>query len=138
MANEVTVTSSLQIRKGSFTFRSLPTSFKANLNTASGPKPAGLTVSTLGTNVDFSGLITPGFCWIYNQDTTNYVSVGIYDGTTFFPLLEVGPQEGYVVKLSRNLGNEFLGTGTPSDVNYMRLMASVASCEVIVAAFEAD
>lgn len=138
MANEIRVTAILQVNKGNIFYRNSRTTFLADLNTASGPKPGGLTIPTTGLSVDFSGLITPGFGVIINYDTVNFVEYGIYDGSRFFPIHEVGPGEVYPFKMARNFGGEFSGTGTPSDVDLMRIQANTASVEVFLGVFERE
>lgn len=139
MANEWVVTAglSLQVADGSGNrqYRSAPSQFLSDLEDMRGPTPGHLLVAVTGTDVSLTQLATPGFCRIQNLDTTNYVTVGIYDGASYFPLMEVGPEEFYVVKLYRFLGSEFVGTGTPADVNTLRLMANTAACKVLVEAF---
>lgn len=136
MANEATVGSSLQIKVGSLDYQARPTAFKADVSTGRGPTPGVLLVATTGTNVSFAQLSYPGLCRIQNLDSTNYVILGIYDGASFHPLLELLPGETYVVRLYRYLGSEFVGTGTNADVNNLRLMAIGAACRVLVEAFE--
>jgi len=139
MANEWTISAgiSLQVAGGSGNrqIRSAPMQFQADLEDLRGPTPGHLLVAVTGTDVSLAQLATPGFCRIQNLDTTNYVIAGIYDGVSFFPMIEIGPEEFYVVKLYRFLGSEFVGTGTPADVNTLRLMANTAACKVIVEAF---
>lgn len=138
MANEVTVRSSLQILSGDNQIQTQPTDFKADITSFKGPTPGAIEVTVAGTDVDLSQLTTPGYCRIMNQDATNFASGGIWDGVTFYPLLEFPPGESYVVKLSQNLGEEYgVGTGTSgAAINTFRLKADTAAVNVLVEAFE--
>lgn len=140
MANEATVRSSLYIIKDHLQYHGKPEQFVADVSTAKGPSPGVLTATTAGTVVDFSQLTTPGLCRIMNLDATNYVEVGIWDfsDNTLKVLLELLPGESYVVRLSRNLNEEYVGTGTgtTAPVNQMRIKANKAACVVLVEAFE--
>lgn len=139
MANEATVRSSLQILEGKVDYRSQPTVFLADVAAGTkGPTPGALTATVAGIDVDLSELTVPGLCRIMNLDGTNFVEVGIWDGTTFFPMLDMLAGESYVIRLSQCLGEEF-GTGTGSTgppINTLRIKADTASCDVLVEAFE--
>lgn len=145
MANEAQVRGSLQILKksGAITlidYSSKPTVFKATVTGTKGPAPGAFTVTVLGTDVDFSELTTPGLCVFKNLDPTNFVTYGIWDpeNSKFFPLGELLPGEVYVLRLSRDLQEEFqTGTGTTgADTNRLRFKADTASLDVSVEAFE--
>lgn len=151
MSSEATVTSTLQIRKTSGTittleYQSRPATFLADVDGTKGPVPGALTVRTTGTVVDFSQLTIPGLCRIFNMDTASYFEYGIYDPQThvFYPLGEVMPGESYVIRLSRNLLEEYspgfsglgTGTGTTAATNQFMLKAFSANCNAVVEAFE--
>ncbi len=149
MANEAQIRSGLSIRITDTTtnlvlqeYRSNPVVFLANVSTTGGPCPGMVSVSTNGTDVDLSKLAKPGLCRIMNLDPTNYVDVGLYEPTTgvFYPLMELMPGETYVIRLSRNLGEQVsgtvTGTGTDAVNNTVRLRANGASCKVLFEAFE--
>ncbi len=139
MANEFSVRTSLQLKIGNQNYQSQPTSFQATQVGLGGPTPGQITALTTGTDVDLSQLVTPGLCRLMNLDPTNYVEYGIRDPGTgsFYPLGEIQPGETYVLRFSRNLLEAFVGTGTTGDVNKFTIRASVASCKVLVEAFEA-
>lgn len=139
MADEARVNCGLQIVKDPLEYRSLPTTFTANVTGTKGPVPGALAVSTAGTDVDLSELTDPGLCRIMNLDSTNYMEVGIWDGLEFIPFAEVLPGESYVLRLSRNLrvGPSYgTGTGTTDTGNTLRLKADTASVNALVEAFE--
>lgn len=141
MADEATIRSSLLVRCDTLNYQSYPTSFQADVAGEKGPTPGAITVTTEGTSVDLSELTTPGLCRIMNLDATNYATYGIWDpeNDTFFPLGELLPGETYVLRLSRDLQEEFgTGTGTTgADTNRLRFKADTASVVVLVEAFEA-
>lgn len=139
MANEIQVRSSLQVNNGNLRYQSQPTAFTATQNGgAKGPTPGMLSVSTTGTDVDLSQLSTPGVCRIMNLDDTNYIEWGIHDGSLFHPIGEALPGESYVIRFSRNLGEEesVPGTGTTAVLNAFYLRANTGTCQVLVEAFE--
>lgn len=140
MANEATIRSSLQIRSGHLNYQSQPVAFQADVAGAKGPVPGAVQVDTIGTDIYFSELDTPGLCRIQNLDTTNYVEWGIYDTVTgrFSPVGELLPGETFVFRLSRNFAEQYTGsgTGTTGAENYLRFKANQASCNVLVEAFE--
>lgn len=137
MANEAKLQISLQITNGDFQYRPMgPTAYFADVMGKKGPTPGAISVSTTGTDVSLSQLTQPGLVVVQNLDLTNYVFGGIYDGVSFFPLFEVLPGEVYVWRFYRFLGSEWIGTGTPADVNTFRLRADTAACNVFVGAFE--
>lgn len=143
MANEATIQSSLTITKGNLSYQSKPTSFRADVSGTKGPTPGALTVSTVGTDVSFAQLTTPALCRISNLDTTNYLTYGIWDSQTdtFYPLGEVLPGESYILRLSRDLAEEYgtgPGTGTTGlATNNLRLRAYNQPLVAVVEAFEA-
>jgi hypothetical protein len=153
MADEAQVRASLQVIVGNTNYRSNPTTFNADVSTIGGPAPGTIKATTNGTEVDFTGgsggggvVDNPSLCVIRNLgpsdgttgvDNIDVVDVGIYDTGTgkFFPLIELATGESYVVRLSRNLGEE-LGTGTGTgtsgpDTNTMMLKAQ-GSSELLV------
>ena len=139
MADEAQVRSSLQIVEGKVDYRSQPTVFLANVAAGTkGPTPGALTATVAGIDVSLTELTTPGLCRIMNLDGTNFVEVGIWDGSTFYPLMDLLAGETFVIRLSAALGQEFgTGTGTTGGpVNTLRIKADTASCDVLVEAFE--
>ena len=142
MSDEATIQGSLQIVSGELQYYSRPTVFLADVAGAKGPVPGAISVSTAGTDVDFSELTTPGLCRIMNVDPTNFFEYGIWDpeSHTFYPLGELLVGEFTILRLSRNIQEEYgtaPGTGTTgADTNRLRLKANVATCIALVEAFE--
>jgi len=143
MANEIRITSGLSINtpaSGPVLIENFSDSFQADMAGRKGPSPGAISVSTAGTDVDFSELTTPAICRIKNLDGTNFVEYGIWDpdNSKFFPLGEILPGEAYVLRLSRNLMEEFgTGTGTTGPgINTLRFKADTAPVVVVVDAYE--
>lgn len=149
MADEATIRASLTIRKLSsdgtivvLDHQSRPSAFTVDVTGAKGPSPGAVTARTTGTVVSFGELTIPSLCTIksLDDDEGNYVEYGIYDLQTdvFYPLGEVGPGESYVLKLSRNLLEEFTGTGTGTTgaTNQFMVKSFNANADVSIEAFE--
>jgi hypothetical protein len=144
MSNEIRATIGLAINKGKIDYMSRPNSFTASMTNTGGPTPGQILVSVYGTDVDLSVLDTPGFCWMQNLDTVNYVEYGVWDGEfdRFYPLGELKPGEINVIRLARNLFQEYgegpgTGTGTQgAGTNTFRMRAYNQDCKVRVEAFE--
>ena len=140
MADEATVRTSLTIKKGSLFYTSQPSAFTATQTGEGGPTPGQLMIPTTGRSIYLTELSTPGLCRIQNLDDTNYVEWGIFDTLTnkFHPLGELLPGETYVFRLSRNLSEQYTGsgTGTTAPENYWHFKANFAACPVLVEAFE--
>jgi len=143
MTREATIRNSLSIKTTSLDYRSHPTAFVEDVSGEKGPVPGAFTATIAGTNVDLTELTIPGLCRIMNLDPTNYVDVGIWDPETllFYPFMEVRPGAYYIFRLSRNLFAEYGTDPTEGTVgpntNQLRIKANVASCTVLVEAFEA-
>lgn len=124
MSNEARIQSSLQIKVDNVDYQSRPTAFQADVSVGRGPTPGTVLVdSSTATAISLSVLTTPGLCKIHNLSETGYVVVGIHDGTSFFPCMEFLAGECFVFRLPRHLGDEFVGSGTPSDVNTLRALS---------------
>jgi hypothetical protein len=148
MSGEAQLNISFTITKndaaGILNYRSYPTAFIADVALAIGPTPGALLVSTVGTDVSFAQLTTPGLCKLTNQDATNFVEYGIHDPVTnkFYFLGELLPGEFYILRLSRWLGREEtepgVGTGTSlGSANKLCMRSNHAPCVVLVEAFNA-
>ena len=142
MADEADVRISVNIEGDNLKYRSHPTGFRADVTGRKGPTPGAVAVTLLGVNIDLSQLTTPGLCVIKNlaaDDTTDYVTVGIYDTSAgrYYPVVELLPGEMYAYRLSRNLGHEISGTasGTVSG-SRLQLRSHVGTVNVSVEAFE--
>lgn len=146
MSNEVQRRMSLNVRQGTVpNNRSI--AVQLDQVNAGGPSPGQINVTNRGTLVDLSTLTLPGECWLQNLDTLYYVEYGIYDPETlaFFPLGEILPEDAQPIRLSRNIQEQYYGTGTGTsaggETNRLMIKAPLAppsyTCKVIVDAFEA-
>jgi len=141
MSDEATVRVSLQIRKDPIDYQGRPTVFTADVTGIKGPCPGAFTATVAGVSVDLSELTTPGLCRIMNLDDTDFVTFGIYDPETtiFYPLFEVLAGETYVLRLSRDLAEEWAATGTGTggpETNTFHVRSNAGDCNVLVEAFE--
>lgn len=136
MAGELKITSRLEVNNGNEQYVSRPDRFIADQGVAVGPTPGIITAATAGTVVTFAALTQPGLARIQNQDLTNYVEVGMSDGSFFYPLLEILAGETYVVRLFRDLDRREAvpGTGSSLSLNLM-IRADTAACKVLVDIF---
>lgn len=149
MADEIRVSSTIQIRKGSLVHVPQPSSFTADIvGEAKGPSPGAISVSPTGTDVDLNEIENPGVCWIQNLDqdeadggSGNYITYGIWDPelSRFYPLGEILPGEFYFLRLSRFIQEE-VGTGTGtvggSSSNRLRLYSNASEINARVEVFE--
>lgn len=140
MSDEITVSETMTILKDNIDEQTRPNRFLADMTGTKGPTPGLITVPVTGKVVDLSALsLMGGMCRFYNRDDTNYVTIGVYDGTNFFPFCELLPGEFTRVRLSRFINVEFIGssTGSNSDVNSLMIIANTAACNVLVQAYDA-
>lgn len=140
MSKELRVVIQLNAVKSYLQYISQPQSFTADMSLVGGPTPGMITVTPEGTDVDLSELVQPGMCWITNLDDTNFVEYGIKDPNngTFYPLGELLPGEFYLLRLSRNLFQDYTntGTGTGAADNTLHFKANGADCKVRIDTFE--
>lgn len=144
MPNEVTVRSSIQITSTELNWRSPFTEqFRADMTGRRAPSPGGLVVTPAGVDVDLSEISSPSLYEIANLDdptTGNLITMGIWDGTEFYPLLEVLPGESYTGRLSRYLTTSIgagSGTGTYDTGTYtLRLKSDYENVNAYIGIFE--
>ena len=145
MADEATIRSTLTIQKDNVKYQSQPQGFQADIaaSPARGPSPGALIIPTSGRDISFTELTQPSLCYVQNleADGGNFFELGIKDPQTnvFYPLLEFQAGEGFVFRLSRNLQEQYAGsgTGTTGPENYLRLKANGGSVNAKIEAFEA-
>lgn len=150
MADEITVNVSARLRKsqGSTELIGRPYSHVnlIDMTGRKGPTPGALSVPIGGVAVDLSELTTPGFCWLEHQgllsgdaDDNDYCEVGVrdVDNNLFFPLLELLPGMRWPLYLSRNLLEEFVGTGTATTGPTNQLFLKSGSSNTLVVSVEA-
>ena len=143
MSREITVNIAFQVRKGNGQFVSFPTGITADMTSNyNGPTPGAVTAGVGITTIPFSQLTAfGGWCWLFNNDSTNFVEWGLYDPVTtaFHAIGELLPGEFNILRLSRYLGKEVTGhtgTGTVGHGKLFALKADIAPVVVTVAAFD--
>lgn len=138
MASEARINSGLQIKVGELDYVSRPSAFTADVSAASAPTPGQVTALVTPTIVSLTARSVPGLARVQNLDATNYVEIGTYnsDDGDFQPMLEMLPGESYVVRMSRILGKEVVGTGTDASTVSLAMRANTASCICLVEVFE--
>lgn len=139
-------------------YQSQPTLFTSPITGNAGPSPGQVTATPAGVIVSLAALTSlGGLCQIVNQEfpygtslpsgtaSGNWIEVGawIASSSRFYPILEVLPQESYIVRLSRILG-KYEGTGTGTLGSGVSLMlksfqypgATYTSASALVLAFD--
>jgi len=137
MADEITITQTIEVRNGSHHHQNTDTRRRKYDQAAQGGGGPGTITALIvdapnGTAVDLSALTAPGFIRFKNLDGTNYVDVGVWTGAAFvsFSRLQFGSdiadgKEGMEVVLPSTPGTTY------------RLLANTADVLVLVEAFEA-
>ncbi len=102
MANEITITTGLVATSGNFlvqhstlTKQATLTTAKRSLNTQSIPTTPGGTALVIAAGVTAAG----GWAWFRNLDTTNYVTIGVYVSSTYYPIVRLNAGEAAVFRL---------------------------------------
>lgn len=152
MSREIQAQAGLTVIKGNpptINYRSPVTAFVTDLVSTSvlGPVGGAALVTTTGADLPLTGLVTPGWCWVYNAgrydgatvDGSEYIQYGIHDGSVFHSFGELAPGEASVFKFSRDFGEENTvpGTGTTGTVNTFYAKAFGASQNLNYSAFDA-
>ena len=142
MSNEASVRSALTINKDTFQHRPSRTAFNMDVEGRMGPSPGGLTIPIGGVVVDLSQFVTPGLYEIANleEEGGNYFTYGIYDPEQgrFYPWGECHPGQSFVGLFSRDLREEYVGTGTgtTAPTNKVFLKANGGTVAGYLGAFE--
>lgn len=94
MANEIKVTSGLEVENESFRTGQLGGRLLQFDQTGQGGGVPGLIeATTAGVDADLSALTTPGWAYFRNLDDTNFVQIGHWSGSTFYPFAKMKPGE---------------------------------------------
>lgn len=141
MANEIRLQLSLQINKGNLVYSTPSTAFLADMDgDPKAPTPGHVRISEQGTDISFAGLTRPGWCYIKNLDSVNYVQFGVYntDQSEFYPLIRLYPGEHCIIPLDPEINEEYAGTGTGTtgQLNTFRGLAQTSPVNVWIDAFE--
>lgn len=81
MANEITINTTLECKKGQFSFpRVGKSAVKVTQNGFGGGAPGQVLVGAMGVDVDLSEIEVPGWLWMQNIDSHQAVRFGVNDG----------------------------------------------------------
>src|SRR5687768_6037892 len=117
MADEIQYGCGLRIIKDSHYVDRLyqPNVVTTDMHGSRGPYPGSLLVTTSGVIVNLEAVLQylGGMCWMINKGD-HLVVAGPYDPQNgrFFAYQDLLPNEPQVIRLSRYLAAEFVGTGT--------------------------
>lgn len=129
MANEFNVSYSLSLLNGNSKYVK-QIGFRPSQTTNNGPTPGAITATTGGVTLSLAQLTTPGLAAITNIDATNYVQIGLYISSTFYPFLDLLPGESFPIRLARDILTANAGAAV------IRLKANTASVIVTFDAFD--
>lgn len=143
MADEIVVSGTIRVKKGNIVFPPVQWNFQEDMEGSKGMFPGLVVAKASGTLINFRDLpnlgnVRPRRCVFINYDETNFVTVGVYDGSQFYPFGEIAPLATENFPLSRYFSEEFVGTGTGTnaDHNYLMLVGDTADCNLYVGAWE--
>jgi|SRR5579884_3434050 hypothetical protein len=134
MANEVRITTGLQIKKGQLQYQSQPQTVTADMQGSLGPTPGALQVTTSGVDVNLSQLHQQGgWCRIMNLENESTVGTGSINNN----YIQYGPKSGGVLINFAWLfpGEESVFRIDPA-MGTMRIKAAHATANVLVEAFD--
>lgn len=139
MANEITISGRLIVNNGNLQYSSQPSQMQVDQAVAFGPSPGAIYVTIYGTDVSLAQFTTPGEYWFQNFSDTYTVEYGFYDGVNFIPWGELLPGAFTQGRFSRNLLEEYVGTGTGTSapINTLRFKARGGTAKVRCDIFEA-
>ena len=98
MANEITLSGSLQIANGDFKQDWRPGTIQITQTT----QAAAGGVQTIGTSEEaivVTDVSTPGYAFFRNLDSTNFVTIGTYVSATYYPCLKLKAGEYAIARL---------------------------------------
>jgi len=100
MANEITITQRMSLKKNNFTYSWNPGEYlSVNLSGSPNVDENTKTITTAGTNITLSNVTTPGYVALRNTDTTNFVDIGYDDSGTIRDLIRLKPGEMCMFRL---------------------------------------
>jgi hypothetical protein len=120
MANEISVTSGIEVNKGNLIFKQASRTATFDMTGSGGPTPGCISVGTSEESTTFPELTTEGWLWMKNLDATNYVQWGF--STTVY---------GGRMKAGETAGPFRMEPGLT-----LYLKANTAACNVAVYGFE--
>lgn len=121
MANEITINTSFDLRKGQLQFSFTPGVIQADMTGQGGPTPGFVTITTSEVTQAFGALTTLGYLIMRNLDANNFVDWGFATG----------------VYGGRILPGEVAGPFRLKPSTTLYLKADTAACRMLIYAFEA-
>lgn len=98
MANEIKVTTYLKCTNGSFVDNWTPAELSVT-QSAIGAAGGAQTIGTSAEALGVTDLSTVGYARFRNLDATNFVQIGPYVTSTFYPAIKLKPGEQAVLRL---------------------------------------
>lgn len=124
MANEIKITSAIEVENGNLKFPrhggGQPLSF--DQATLGGPYPGTIEIGTAEEVVSLSELTTLGWAKFINLDNTNYVTWGPESGGAMVPIGRMEPGEPAQFRIEPGIT--------------LRMQANTAACKVMILVFE--
>lgn len=101
MANEITLSASLSVRKGYLDSGARPRSRSFTLNAATPAKASGVKsfTHTTHTAIPIGDVATLGWARFENVDAANYIDIGIVVSGTFYPTARLKAGEFFPLRL---------------------------------------
>lgn len=123
MANEITVQASLKVDNGGLELTHKSGVLRFTQTNARGGNPGVVDIGTSEEDVSFGDLAAPGWVYMRNLDTTNYVEWGKKDGSNNMQAIgRLGAGEVSLFKMNAS--------------TTLRMKANTAACKVLIAALD--
>ncbi len=104
MADEITVSTSLSVENGNYSFQRLITGLTFDQSAKGGQGGIQNIGFAADEAIDVGDVTTVGWCIFRNLDDTNFVEVGIEVAATFEPMIRIEPGETALFRLSQDAG----------------------------------
>ncbi|GIV50268.1 MAG: hypothetical protein KatS3mg038_2129 [Candidatus Kapaibacterium sp.] len=96
MANEIRITLSMAVNNGALR-ETISEQLALDQASAQGPTPGFVVVGTTAEQISFGDVATPGYAYLKNLDTVNYVQIGVVVSAVFYPLMRLNAGEAAIV-----------------------------------------
>jgi hypothetical protein len=116
MADEITAQVRLTFSKGGISLSRGPNSFNVDVS-GSDAIHATQNIDTTAENIAKGDITTPGYMWVKNLDSTNFVEIG-YDDTGFKNLIKLKAGEEALFRLTQTTPQAKADTAAV-DIEYM-------------------
>lgn len=122
MADEITVSASLRVSNGNFSFRKDTGFSQFDQAAAGGGNPGTVNIGTSDEAISLGDITTPGWAFIQNLDGTNYVDIGPDSTGAIVPIIRLEPGEFALLRLTPTVS--------------LRGQANTAACDVMIQVME--